>query len=71
VNALFVAGQGPHTSLAGAETNAMCVIAGLKGLKENPLVKFLSEKAAGVPPADLSRPAPAPAAPAPDKTVPE
>ena len=58
VNTLFVAGQGPHTSLAGAETNAICVIAGLKGLKENPLVKFLSEKAASIAPADLIPPAP-------------
>ena len=58
VNTLFVAGQGPHTSLAGAETNAACVIAGLKGLKENSLAKFLSEKAASIAPADLSPPAP-------------
>jgi hypothetical protein len=71
VNALFVAGQGPHTSLAGAETNAICVVAGLKGLKENPLAKFLSENGSAVAPADLSLPAPKPAVPAPDKTVPE
>jgi rhamnogalacturonan acetylesterase len=58
VNALFVAGAGPHTSLAGAQTNAFCVIAALKGLKENPLEKYFSEKASGVPPADLSLPAP-------------
>jgi lysophospholipase L1-like esterase len=62
VNALFVAGAGPHTSLAGAQTNAFCVVAGLKGLVENPLAKFLSEKANDIPPADLSQPAP-------DKTV--
>jgi lysophospholipase L1-like esterase len=71
VNALFVAGAGPHTSVAGAQTNAVCVIAGIKGLKENPLEKFLSEKANGIPGADLSKPAPASAVPAPDKTVPE
>jgi lysophospholipase L1-like esterase len=71
VNALFVAGQGPHTSLAGAETNAACVIAGLKGLKENPLAKYFSEKANAVAPADLSQPAPGAAVPTPDKTVPE
>jgi hypothetical protein len=53
VNALFVAGAGPHTSLAGAQTNAICFVAGIKGLKENPLVKFLSEKASDIPPADL------------------
>jgi lysophospholipase L1-like esterase len=33
-----------HTSLAGAELNAQCVIAGLKILKENPLAAFLSQK---------------------------
>jgi lysophospholipase L1-like esterase len=50
VNALFVAGAGPHTSLAGAQTNAVCVIAGLKGLPENPLAKFLSEKGKAIEP---------------------
>ncbi|HEX7469176.1 MAG TPA: GDSL-type esterase/lipase family protein [Verrucomicrobiae bacterium] len=60
VNALFVAGAGPHTSLAGAELNAECVVAGLKGLAENPLAKYLSAKANDVAPADLSKPAPAP-----------
>ena len=59
VNALFVAGAGPHTSLAGAQTNAICVIAALKGLKTNPLAKFLSKKAAGIAPATVSLPAPA------------
>jgi lysophospholipase L1-like esterase len=58
VNALFVAGVGPHTSLVGAQTNAVCVVAGIKGLPENPLAKFLSEKASNIPPADLSLPAP-------------
>ncbi|HSY20458.1 MAG TPA: GDSL-type esterase/lipase family protein [Candidatus Acidoferrales bacterium] len=71
VNALFVAGQGPHTSLAGAETNAICVVAGLKGLKENPLDKFLSATAGGIAPADLSQPAPATAVPVKDKNTPE
>jgi lysophospholipase L1-like esterase len=71
VNALFVAGQGPHTSLAGAETNAICVVAGIKGLKENPLVKYFSKNGNAIAPADLSQPAPKPATPAPDKTVPE
>jgi lysophospholipase L1-like esterase len=61
VNALFVAGAGPHTSLAGAQTNAICVIAALKGLKTNPLAKFLSKKAAGIAPVTVSPPAPAPA----------
>lgn len=58
VNELFVAGAGPHTSLAGAQTNAFCVVAALKGLKENPLAKYFSAKATGVPPADLSQPEP-------------
>ena len=71
VKDLFIAGAGPHTSRAGAETNAICVIAALKGLKEDPLAPYLVPAAAGISPADLSRPAPAPAAPAPDKTVPE
>ena len=57
VNALFVAGAGPHTSLAGAQTNAICVVAGIKGLKDNPLTAFLSEAGKGVTPADLSQPA--------------
>ena len=48
VNELFVANAGPHTSLAGAQTNAICVVAGLKAIKENPLLKFFSENAAGV-----------------------
>ena len=63
VNALFVAGAGPHTSLSGAETNAACVIAALKGLPTDPLAQYFSEKAAGVIPADLSQPAPSPASP--------
>jgi lysophospholipase L1-like esterase len=58
VQALFVAGAGPHTSLAGAQTNAFCVIAALKGLKENPLAKYFSQEAAGIPPADSSLPTP-------------
>lgn len=71
VKPLFIVGAGPHTSLAGAETNSTCVIAALKGLKENPLAGFLSEKAAAVPPADLDKPAPAPAVPAKDMATPE
>ena len=58
VNALFVAGAGPHTSVAGAQTNAICVVAGIKGLKENSLGKFLSENGHAVVPAE-------------DKTTPE
>jgi lysophospholipase L1-like esterase len=63
VQPLFIVGAGPHTSMAGAETNAVCVVAALKGLKENPLEKFLSEKADDVAPTDLSRPEPAAAKP--------
>jgi lysophospholipase L1-like esterase len=37
-----------HTSPAGAELNAQCVIAGLKGLAANPLATFLSAKAGDV-----------------------
>lgn len=59
VSELFVANAGPHTSLSGAQTNALCVVSGLKALKENPLPKFFSEKANGVMAADLSQPAPA------------
>ena len=58
VKPLFIVGAGPHTSLAGAETNAACVVAALKGLKENPLAKFFSPKADAVAPADLGQPAP-------------
>ena len=71
VKPLFIAGAGPHTSLAGAQTNALCVVAALKSLPNNPLAPFFSAQAEAIPPADLSRPAPAPAAPAPDKTEPE
>ncbi len=71
VKELFVANAGPHTSLAGAQTNAICVIAGLKGLKENPLAKYFSKNADTVAPADLSRPAPPPKSPAAGKTEPK
>ncbi|MEY4916207.1 MAG: hypothetical protein RL616_120 [Verrucomicrobiota bacterium] len=59
VKELFVANAGPHTSLAGAQTNAACVVSGLKALKKNPLAKFFSAKAERVAAADLSLPAPA------------
>jgi lysophospholipase L1-like esterase len=55
VNALFVVGAGPHTSLAGAQTNAVCLVAGIKALKDNPLTAFLSEQGEGVVPADLNQ----------------
>jgi lysophospholipase L1-like esterase len=48
VKELFVVNAGPHTSLSGAQTNAVCVVSGLKALKENPLAKFFLAKADGV-----------------------
>jgi rhamnogalacturonan acetylesterase len=52
VNPLFVAGAGPHTSMAGAKTNAACVIAALKGLKTTgAITKYFSDKAESVTPA--------------------
>ena len=41
--------------MAGAQTNALCVVSGLKALKENPLANFFSKKADGISPVDLSR----------------
>jgi lysophospholipase L1-like esterase len=58
VKELFVANAGPHTSLSGAQTNALCVVSGLKALKDNPLAKFFSANADNVLPADLNLPAP-------------
>jgi hypothetical protein len=37
-----------HTSAAGAELNARCVIAGLKALKDDPLASCFSAKSATV-----------------------
>lgn len=45
-----------HTTRAGAELNAGCVIAGLKALKENPLAPYFSEKAKAVTPGAPTRP---------------
>jgi lysophospholipase L1-like esterase len=39
-----------HTSRAGAELNAACVVAGLKGLAADPLASYLSARAAEVAP---------------------
>jgi hypothetical protein len=39
-----------HTSRAGAELNAECVVAGLKALAGNPLGSFLSAKGRAVAP---------------------
>jgi lysophospholipase L1-like esterase len=48
VKPLFIIGAGPHTSLAGAETNAACVVAGLKSLPKDPLGNFLSDQGRAV-----------------------
>jgi rhamnogalacturonan acetylesterase len=48
VNELFPAGEGTHTSWAGAVVNAECVIEGLKGI-DSPLAKYLKP----VPPTGL------------------
>jgi lysophospholipase L1-like esterase len=69
VKPLFIVGAGPHTSQAGAETNAACVIAALKGLPTDPLARFFSKKARGVVPADLNPLAHWPATSAPYKNV--
>lgn len=37
-----------HTSPAGAELNASLVVAGLKGLKDSPFIKYLSEQGEGI-----------------------
>ena len=44
-----------HTSRVGAELNAECVVAGLKGLKNNPLAPYFTEKAAAVVPYPAAR----------------
>jgi lysophospholipase L1-like esterase len=47
VEPLF-ADKGTHTTDAGARTNAICVVSGLKGLPGNPLGRFLSEQGRAV-----------------------
>jgi rhamnogalacturonan acetylesterase len=49
VEPLF-ADEHTHTTPAGAQLNAECVISGLKGLKPNPLAPYFSEKAKDVAP---------------------
>jgi lysophospholipase L1-like esterase len=44
-----------HTSRVGAELNAECVVAGLKGLENNPLAPYFTEKAAVVVPYAATR----------------
>ena len=45
-----------HTNLAGAQLNAKCVIAGLKGMKHDPLKKYLSPESHTVTPFHEHRP---------------
>ena len=47
VNMLF-ADEHTHTTVAGAQINAACVIAGLKGLKDDPLGKYFSADAQAI-----------------------
>ena len=49
VERLF-ADKGTHTTDAGARTNAICVISGLKSLSGNPLEKFFSENGKAIEP---------------------
>jgi lysophospholipase L1-like esterase len=51
VKPLFIAGAGPHTSMAGAQTNAICVILALKTIQTNPLAPYFSDLANGAVPA--------------------
>jgi hypothetical protein len=39
-----------HTTLAGAQLNAECVVAGLRALPHDPLAKYLSEKGKAIKP---------------------
>jgi len=50
VAALFAAGQHTHTTVAGAQFNAQCVVAGLEGLSGKPLDQYLSDAGRAVPP---------------------
>jgi len=47
---LFAAGQHTHTTVAGAQFNAQCVVAGLEGLPGKPLDPYLSDAGRNVPP---------------------
>ncbi|SDU27391.1 Lysophospholipase L1 [Verrucomicrobium sp. GAS474] len=64
VDTLF-ADEHTHTNAAGAEINAESVVMGLKGLADNPLASFFSDKGAAVsvaPPIAEAASAPAPTA---------
>lgn len=53
---LLFADPHTHTSLAGAELNAACVIAGLKAQTENPLAAYFSAKAKEIGKAEVGQP---------------
>ena len=42
VEPLFAVNGGPHTTAAGAELNAQCVVAGLKAISNDPLAPYLN-----------------------------
>ena len=46
----FFADKGTHTSDAGAQFNAACVVTGLKSLPGNPLAQFFSDKGKAIEP---------------------
>jgi lysophospholipase L1-like esterase len=46
----FFADKGTHTSDAGAQFNAACVVAGLKSLKGNPLADYFSDQGKAIAP---------------------
>ena len=50
VEALFGRDEVVHTNADGADLNAQCVVAALKGLNENPLAPFFSKAAGAIPP---------------------
>ncbi|MGH8024303.1 MAG: GDSL-type esterase/lipase family protein [Limisphaerales bacterium] len=54
VETLF-ADKNTHTTSQGAVLNAQCVVAGLKGLKNDPLAGFFSKKGEDVVPVDFKR----------------
>jgi lysophospholipase L1-like esterase len=54
VDSLYAPMEKLHTDWDGAVVNAECVIAGLKGLKENPLAPFLSARSKAIAPVVLT-----------------
>jgi lysophospholipase L1-like esterase len=61
VNVIYVPSpkENLHTGWDGAVINSECVIAGLNGLKENPLAPFLSARGQAIAPVVLASPVPA------------